>query len=153
MMNSHVKEIMTTKPSCCALDHPLTCALEIMRQEDCGAVPVVDEAERVKAMITDRDIALCLLEHPKPFEQMTVRDCARHVDHVITVHPDDSVERAIQLMEQHQVKRLPVCDDRMRCVGIVAQADIIRKHPVPETIAHLVQSISKTSQTVLGSNR
>lgn len=71
---------------------------------------------------------------------------------VITIKPDDEVHRAVTLMEENQIRRLPVVDDQMRCIGIVAQADLALKNENKGEVAELVQEVSKRELHKMGSN-
>lgn len=146
-----VSEIMTPNPGTCEPNEPITNALEIMRRENCGAVPIVDKENRIKNMITDRDIALCLLETLRDIKDVYIHDCVGMERTMITVRPEDDIHRALDLMEEHQVRRLPVVDDQIRCVGILAQADIALKDRKPEDIVELIHDISEERESI-GSN-
>ncbi len=146
-----VGDVMTANPQVCEMHHSLTCALGIMQQANCGAVPIVDGDGILHGIVTDRDIALCLLENStKTPEELQIKDCVRHVNHVITVRPDDEIHYAVALMEEHQVRRLPVCDDETRCVGIITQADIALKDDRMQEVVELVQEISKDRGKTIG---
>lgn len=146
-----IKDIMTPNPRTCTAEHTLDCSLQIMRDINCGAVPIVDNEQKIQGMITDRDIALCLLKNEKSPNQLRIRDCA-HMGQVITIKPDDEVHRAVTLMEENQIRRLPVVDDQMRCIGIVAQADLALKNENKGEVAELVQEVSKRELHKMGSN-
>lgn len=140
----HIKDIMTPNPETCRMNHSISCALKIMKNVNCGAVPIVDENNRVQSIITDRDIALCMLDKSEPPDNVMIQDCIRtRVGQVITVKPDDEVHHAIELMEQHQVRRLPVVDEQGHCVGIVAQADVARKDENKKEVAEMLETISE----------
>lgn len=138
-----IQEIMTPNPETCEMDHPVTCALQIMKNANCGAVPIVDKDNKIRGIVTDRDIALCMLNNPRSPQDIQVQNCVKHHDEqVITVRPEDDVHRAIDLMEEHQVRRLPVCDENRRLIGIVAQADIALKDTNPQEVSELVKEVS-----------
>ncbi len=140
-----VREIMTPSPKTCMVDHSIVCALDIMKNENCGAVPIVDQQGQVCGIVTDRDIALSLADHvSRRPEEILVRDCLGSGMQVVTVSPEDDVQQAIQLMEQHQIRRIVVVDDQQRCVGIVAQADIALKEQNPAEAGELVREVSKS---------
>lgn len=142
-----IKEVMTPNPQTCSVDHPVTCALEIMHQKSCGAVPIVDKQNVLKGIVTDRDIALCILKLSKMPDQIQVQECG-HMGQLITIKPEEDIHRAVALMEEHQVRRLPVVDDAMHCIGIVAQADIVLKDQNTQEVAELVQEVSKKRPSI-----
>jgi CBS domain-containing protein len=148
-----IKDVMTPNPKTCQMDHSVMCALDIMRNVNCGAVPIVDDNNKVHGIITDRDIALCLVNHAsKTPQDLKVKDCVKHVGNVITVKQDEDIHRAVTLMEQHQVRRIPVVDEEQHIIGIIAQADIALKDEQPEETAELVREISKERHETIGAN-
>jgi CBS domain-containing protein len=129
---------MTGSPSICRRDTPLDEVARLMRDNDCGAIPVVDEHE-VVGIITDRDIAVRVVAEGLDPRERTAGDAM--TSSVITVAPDEDVERAIQMMEDRQIRRIVVSDNGS-IQGIVAQADIARHMPDRET-GELVEEISE----------
>lgn len=118
-----VCDIMTPNPVCCTPDSTAREAATLMRDNDCGSLPVVatPETNRLVGTITDRDLAIRGLAAGKgpdtPVrELMTVAP--------ITSGPDDEVEIVREVMVAQQVRRVPVVDGNGAVVGIVAQADI-----------------------------
>jgi len=92
-----------------------------MEADDIGAVPVL-EGEQLSGMVTDRDIVIRAIAKGKDPSGMPVREIFSR--EVVTVGPDDDLSNALQLMAEHQVRRLPVVDENNRLVGIVSQADV-----------------------------
>jgi len=87
-----------------------------MRDEDVGSVPVV-EGDRLVGMVTDRDIALRVVAEGRGLDT-TVADVASRA--VVAIDPQQEVEEAMRLMAEHQLRRLPVCEEDGRLVGVVA---------------------------------
>ncbi len=143
-----IQEIMTPNPRTCHAVDSVQNALEIMRNTSCGAVPIVDGDNKIQNIITDRDIALCLLDTPKHPKDVKIQDCVQKQRQIITIYPHEEVHRAIDLMEEHQVRRLPVCDDEMHCIGIVAQADIALKDRMPQDVIELLHDISEKRDSI-----
>ena len=108
-----------------AMVHPddsVQYAARMMGDCDCGAIPVVDWQGRMVGMITDRDITIRSVANGENPERARVSDCM--TDETFACHVDDAVENCMRTMSRHQVRRLPVVDDRNRVVGIISQADI-----------------------------
>lgn len=147
-----VKELMTKNPKTCKSQEALPNLLKIMRQEDAGIVPVMDESNHVTGIITDRDVVLYLANHPdqRP-DEIKITDLIAKRKELITVQPDTEIHQAIDLMKRHQVRRLIVQDAQGRCVGLLSQSDIAR-HGLPE-IKELVQAISQPNKQTVGANR
>ena len=119
-----IKEIMTASPACCTPETSLREVAAMFVDHDCGAIPVVDnlETRRPIGIVTDRDIACRTVAKGLNALELTARDCMSSPS--VTVKEDASLDEAIQLMEDNKVRRLPVVDERGRCIGVVAQADI-----------------------------
>jgi CBS domain-containing protein len=109
---------------------------------DCGAVPVVDSVNtrRPIGIVTDRDIACRAVAKGLNALELTARDCMSSPS--VTVSQDATLDEAIRLMEESRVRRLPVVDERGRCVGVVAQADIALSAGQGKT-AEVVREISR----------
>ncbi len=133
-----IREAMTSDP---ATVQPGTTAQEaarLMKSRDVGSLPVV-EGDRLVGMITDRDLALRLVGEAKgpdtPVGELASKD-------VVTIDPQQEVEEAARLMAEHQLRRLPVCEEDGRLVGILAQADVAQiGHD--ELTGEVVQKISR----------
>lgn len=116
-----VKDVMTTSPVCCDPKDSVERVAQMMREHDCGAIPVCDGNE-LAGMITDRDIACRAAASGKPLATLPVRDVMSWP--VFTVHQDCDVQVAIDTMEAKKVRRLPVVDDDGKVAGIVAPSDL-----------------------------
>jgi CBS domain-containing protein len=145
VINMRVRDVMTRNVRCCAPDTPVREAALLMRDGDCGAIPVIEPSSgqgegRVIGIVTDRDIACRIVANDQNPLEMTVGACMSTP--VITVRLDASLTECCTLMEQRKVRRVPVVDENGRCVGIVSQADIARHAPEART-GDLVQGISQ----------
>ncbi|GAA1061878.1 CBS domain-containing protein [Agromyces bracchium] len=120
------RDIMSTDPTCVNEDQNLIEAARIMRDLDIGSMPICGNDSRLKGMLTDRDIVVkCLAEGADP-GRMTAGSLAEGTP--VTVGADDDIREALQMMQHHQIRRLPVIDGH-DLVGIIAQADIARTLP------------------------
>jgi CBS domain-containing protein len=95
-----------------------------MVRRDCGALPVVDDSGRLIGMVTDRDIVTRVIARGLDPRRARVDECMS--DRVFACYEEDLIESCLWLMSRHQVRRIPVVDDRDRVVGIVSQADLAR---------------------------
>ncbi|MFF1448926.1 CBS domain-containing protein [Streptomyces sp. NPDC058274] len=119
-MTQKVHEIMTSAPVSVG---PLTAVTEVarrMRDENIGAVLVTEEDEP-RGLVTDRDLVVRVLAEGRAPGDTTVQEACS--PGLVTVAPEDDVDRAIQLMREHALRRLPVVEDG-KAVGIVALADL-----------------------------
>jgi len=132
------RDIMTGGAECIGERETLDAAARKMRDLDVGSLPICGEDNRLKGMLTDRDIVIrCLAEGGDP-RSMTAGELAQGKP--VTIGADDSVEEAIRTMQQHQVRRLPVIDGH-DLVGMLTQADIARNYP-EDRVGELVEFIS-----------
>lgn len=122
-----IKEVMTTDPACCGPDTPLREVARLMVQHDCGEIPIIENAQsrRPVGVITDRDIVIRSLAEGRNPLDLKAGDCMTKT--IVTVTSDETVEACCDLMEKHQIRRIPVTDAEGRCCGIVSQADIARR--------------------------
>ncbi len=139
-----VKEIMTENPACCMADDNLQEVAKMMVDNDCGCVPVVEDNTNNKPIgtITDRDICCRTVAEGKNPLEMTARDVMSK--NVVTVTPETSVEDCCNTMEDNQIRRVVVVDNKGSCCGMVAQADIANNAGNNKT-AEVVQEVSKAS--------
>jgi CBS domain-containing protein len=120
-----IKDIMTPDPACCTPDTTAREAATLMRERDCGAIPVVDtrEGRRPIGIVTDRDLAVRGLADGRG-PDTTVRELMTERPHA--ARADDEIETVRQVMMQQKVRRVPVTDAGGSIIGIVAQADLAR---------------------------
>ena len=120
MGHQTVQEAMTSNPTAITPDTTAQEAARLMKTEDVGALPIVDDG-RLTAVITDRDLATRLLAEGRGAET-PVRDVASQ--DLVTIDPQQNLDEAARLMAEHQVRRLPVVEEDGRLVGMLAQADV-----------------------------
>lgn len=138
-----VSEVMTENPACCSPEASLQDAAKLMKDCDCGEIPVLDEQSKPIGVITDRDICCRAVAEGADPAQMKVNEAMSTP--VITVGREASVEECCQLMDDNQIRRIPVVDDSGACCGIVAQADLARTVSEPE-VGHILRDISQPAQ-------
>jgi CBS domain-containing protein len=125
------RDLMTPRPFVVLPDEPILRAAEIMRDHDVGAVPVVDDRERMVlvGVITDRDLAI------------------RHIAaaHLVTVRPDVGVDDVMKKMRRCKVRRVMVTDEDGVLLGVVAQADVVREEgdEHPRRVEKMLEEISE----------
>jgi len=138
-MGQSVRDVMTQGPRSVRRDSPVVEAARIMRDEDVGAVPVVD-GDRIVGMLTDRDITLSVVAEGKDPQSTNAEEIAS--SELVTVDPQQDLDEALRLMARHQVRRLPVVEEDGKLVGILAQADVAR-HARDAQTGEVVEEISK----------
>jgi CBS-domain-containing membrane protein len=136
---SKVRDIMTGGADCALTSDTLVEAAQKMRDLDVGALPICGEDNRLKGVITDRDITVRAVAEEADPTQVTVGSLCPTVE-TVTIGADDSIDEALRTMTQHGVRRLPVIDGH-DLVGIVSQADIATNID-DALVGKLVESIS-----------
>jgi CBS domain-containing protein len=135
---TNARDIMTPDVECVGENETLADAARKMRDLNVGALPICGEDNRLKGMLTDRDIAVkCVAEGGDP---QTVRAGELGDGKPVTIGADDSVEEALRTMKEYKVRRLPVIDGHS-LVGMVSQADIA-KNIDPSRVGDVVEAIS-----------
>ncbi|UJR84665.1 CBS domain-containing protein [Sandaracinus amylolyticus] len=140
-----VEEIMTREPRCCAPQDDVSTAARIMWEQDCGVVPVVDDAGAPVGMVTDRDICMAAYTRGAKLSDMSIESVMSR--DVRTCRASDSIATAERTMSSAQVRRLAVVDDRGRVIGVVSLGDLARgrgKNPVRRTLEHLFADVART---------
>ena len=117
------RDIMTAGVECVQEGESLVDAARKMRDLDVGALPICGADNRLKGMLTDRDIVVKCLADGRDPASTTAGELGGH--EVITIGADDSVEEALRVMKDHAVRRLPVIDGR-DLVGVISLQDIAR---------------------------
>jgi CBS domain-containing protein len=124
------RDLMTPDPKCVKEDQTLTDAARMMRDLDVGALPICGNDDRLKGMLTDRDIVVkCIAEGGDP---TTATAGSLAEGKPVTIGADDDIREALETMQKHQVRRLPVIDGH-DLVGIISQADIARELSAAQT--------------------
>lgn len=135
------RDIMTKAPVFCQASDNAELAAILMQRHNIGALPVVANLRNGKlvGILTDRDLAIRVIAHGQNPEAVTVDQVMTRP--AVTCSPDDPYQKALDLMERHQVKRIPAVDQSGRVVGMISEADVaLRVHDAPKT-AELVESI------------
>ena len=120
-----VKDIMTTDVKSCRRDRTLLSAAVAMHRGDCRYLPVIDEAGRPVAVITDGDICEIGTTDPRPLRDILVSEAMSR--EVFTCRPEDVIRQVLGTMKRHRVRHLPVVDDEGRLVGVVSLTDVIMR--------------------------
>lgn len=134
-----VSDVMTPNPRTVTLSDSIQVVAKIMRDEDTGAVPVVEDGAHVVGMITDRDIVIRAVADGDM--DCTVDDIV--TDDVVCATPGMSTAEAAELMSEHQVRRLPVVDDDENIVGIVSLGDLAVKEGRDSRMGETLENISE----------
>ena len=119
-----VSQIMNTKVQACSSSETAARAAQIMWDNDCGAVPVIDERSQVKGIVTDRDLCMAAYTTGRPLHEIPVMSAMSR--ELFTVTPRDPLSAVQRLMREKQIRRLPVIEAG-RLVGVISLSDIARR--------------------------
>ena len=134
----NIRDVMTSNPTCVSPDDSIQNAARIMRDEDTGAVPVVENGRPV-GIVTDRDIVVRAVAENSQLSR-PVREIV--TGNVVAARPDMSTREAAELMSEHQVRRLPVIEND-QLVGIVSIGDLAVKEGRDSRVGDTLQHISE----------
>ena len=137
-------DVMTENPVYALPDDTVENVAQLMKKEDIGPVPVIDNEQNksLVGIVTDRDLALKVVAEGRDPQTTKVEEVMTRK--LITCRPDDDVESAMKAMAQYQLRRIPVVDNDDRLVGIISQADVATRVDEPEKTAEVVKEISES---------
>jgi CBS domain-containing protein len=137
-MAKTARDVMTGDAQCVGENDTILDAAKMLAELDIGAMPICGEDDRLKGMLTDRDIVVKVLAQGKDPSQTTAGELGEGKP--VTIGADDPIDEALRTMAEHKVRRLPVIDGH-KLVGVVSQADIATNLDEEET-GELVEAIS-----------
>jgi CBS domain-containing protein len=136
-------DVMTKDPTCCLPTDRVSSVAQLMNTENVGSIPVVEsnQSKKLIGIITDRDLALQVVANERDPKSTTVADVM--TSDVVTCYEDDDIQKAVDAMADHQLRRMPVVDHNQMIVGIIAQADVATRLDKPQETAEMVKDISQ----------
>jgi len=140
MADKKARDIMSGDCTCIGENDSVLDAAKRLAELDVGAMPICGEDDRLKGMITDRDIVVKVLAQGKDPASTKAGEVGAGDGKTITIGADDSIEQTLRTMIEHKVRRLPVIDGK-RLVGIISQADVATNLD-EERVGDLVEAIS-----------
>jgi CBS domain-containing protein len=138
-------ELMTKNPVCCLPNDSVAKAAELMKSENIGSIPVIENEQNQKlvGIVTDRDLALKVVA--KVLDARSTKVDAVMTHEVVTCLADDDLQKALDAMAEHKLRRIPILDNDNKVVGIIAQADVATRADQPEKTAEMVKEISQAN--------
>jgi CBS domain-containing protein len=138
-------QLMTHDPVFCLASDTVDRAAQLMRQEDVGSLPVIEnyQTKKLLGIITDRDIALKVVAEKRDATSTRAQEVMTR--NPVICRPDNDLQVALDAMAGHQVRRIPVVDDNNQIVGIISQSDVATRVSEPARTAELVKEISKSA--------
>ena len=137
-MAKKARDIMTGSPECVGENESILDAAEKLQKLDVGAMPICGEDNRLKGMLTDRDIVVKVLAQGKDPSSTTAGELGQGKP--VTIGADDGMDVLLSTMADHQVRRLPVIDGH-DLIGIVSLADVA-KNVDEDDVGRLLEIIS-----------
>jgi CBS domain-containing protein len=137
-----VRDAMHDGCECIGEQQSVLDAAERMEQLDIGAMPICGRDERLKGMITDRDIVVKVLAQGMDPGSTTAGTLAQ--ERLVWIRSDAPIDQALSLMQEHKVRRLPVLDENKRLCGMLSEADIATHMPGERT-GEMVGAIAAAS--------
>jgi CBS domain-containing protein len=138
-------EIMTPSPRTCTPQASVQEVARLMQEADTGVIPIVESEgnQRLVGLVTDRDLAIRVLAEGRGGDTRVAEAMSAEI---AGVSPNDDVKTVRRLMEERQVRRVPVCDEQGRCLGIISQADLALDDDVSDKqVGKTVEAISQPS--------
>ncbi|MET7771027.1 CBS domain-containing protein [Nocardia sp. NPDC005366] len=135
---TNAQEIMHPSAACIGVRDTMDTAAQRMRQLDVGALPICDGEHHPVGIVTDRDIIIKVIGIGANPKTTTAGELAQG-DALHTVDVGADIDDALALMEQHQIRRLPVTE-RGRLVGIITEADLARHLP-EQMVGEFVEAV------------
>jgi CBS domain-containing protein len=148
----NVESVMTREPKTCTTSDTLHRAANLMWETDCGVIPVIDDAGRLRGIVTDRDVCMAAFTQGKPLHEISVESVMSRL--MFTLAPTDSVASAAQLFKERQVRRAPVVNGVGSLVGILSISDVVHASASgrlaqdikPDAMLAVVHAVSKPRQ-------
>lgn len=141
-MPKMARDVMTTDPTRCSRTTTLDEVAKLMRQYDCGEIPIVDTADRPIGVVTDRDIVCRVVAKGKDPSSCTAQDAMTQP--VVAVLANTTLDEIVAVMEENRIRRVPVVDAQGCCCGIVAQADVAMVARESE-VGEMVREVSRAT--------
>ncbi len=138
-------EVMTKNPVCCLPNDMVAKAAQLMKRENIGSIPVIEneQTQKLIGIVTDRDLTLKIVAEGHDAKSTKME--AVMTRKVVTCRAEDDLQKALDAMSEHQLRRIPVVDNDNKILGIIAQADVATRVNQPEKTAAMVKGISRSN--------
>jgi len=138
-------EVMTKNPICCLPESMVAEAAKLMKSGNIGSIPVIEneQSHKLVGIVTDRDLALKIVAEELDAKSTKVAMVMTHK--VVTCQADDDLQKALDAMAEHQVRRIPVVDKEQKILGIIAQADVATRADQAKKTGNMVKEISQAN--------
>ena len=139
------ESMMTKDPICCLPTDTVVKAAQLMKRENIGSIPVIENelTRKLVGIVTDRDLALKVVAQGKDAKSTKVELVMTNM--LVTCLADDEIQMALDAMSEHQLRRIPIVNNENKILGIIAQADVATRVNKPEKTAEMVKDISQAN--------
>lgn len=136
-------EVMTKTLTCCLPTDSVSAVAQLMGKENVGSIPVIEseQTKKLLGIVTDRDLTLQVVAKALDAKLTKIADVMTHK--IVTCRGDDDIQKAVDAMAEHQLRRILVVDNDHNIVGIISQADVATRADRPYEIAEMVKEISQ----------
>lgn len=136
-------KVMTKNPICCLPGDSALKAAELMKSQHIGLIPVVadEQNQKLLGIVTDRDLTMKVVAEGLDARSTKVETVMTHK--VITCFAEDDLQKALDAMAQHQLRRIPIVDDNNMLLGIISQADMVTRVNHPKKATAMIKQISE----------
>jgi len=137
--------VMTKDPVCCLPSDMVAEVARLMKRENIGPIPVIEneETRKLVGIVTDRDLALKIVAEGRDAKSTKVETVMTRK--VVTCRAEDDLQIALDAMSKHQLRRIPIVDTDNKILGIISQADVATRIDQPEKTAEMVKEISQSN--------
>ena len=138
-------EVMTKNPVCCLPNDMAAKVAKLMKRENVGSIPVIEneKTRKLVGIVTDRDLTLRIVA--KELDSKSTKVEAVMTRKLVTCQAEDDLQKALDAMSEHQLRRIPVVDKDNKILGIIAQADVATRVDRPKKTAAMVKEISRSN--------
>ena len=138
--------VMTKNPVCCLPGDSVAKTAQLMKRENIGSIPVIEnkKTQKLVGIVTDRDLALKIVAKALDARSVKVEEVMTRK--VVTCLADDDLQKTLNSMSKYQLRRIPVVDKDNRILGIIAQADVATRVNQPEKTGEMVKRISQANR-------
>lgn len=138
-------EVMTKNPVCCLPNDMVAKVAKSMKLKNVGSIPVIEneKTRKLVGIVTDRDLALKIVA--KELDPKSTKVEVVMTRKVVTCSPEDDLQKALDAMSEHQLRRIPIVDTDNKILGIIAQADVATRVDKPKKTAKMVKEISHSN--------
>ncbi len=138
-------EVMTKKPVCCLPDDLVIDVAELMKNKHVGSIPIIEDQQTRKlvGIVTDRDLTIRIVAEGLDAKSAKVESIMTR--NIVTCRAEDDLQKVVDAMSKHKLRRIPVVDDDNKVMGIIAQADVAIQFDHPKRTAAMMKEISQAN--------